>query len=380
MNSFALQPQSVSSKTNFWMIRTKRGFFFDEFLQKKFIAIGWNLITKSMIEPNKLTPTIEAGLKDDIKENYEEKKPGTALQKCVKFCNTLKEGDIAVIVGKDKVALAVIGEYFEEMSSDTSVENEKKINLLVEQAHYGVDLFTCPYTKRRKISVIKIIPDPEIISPYLQAALARNWHSLCNLNEYAELILSSCLDTFFFKNSFTITFRIRKQNDINVLELANFISGIARLLTNNQPEKVSIKTALHSPGDIILQFVGDLYDYINLLVCYVMIFGGKYGNIEFNSVFSMIMRFFNRKQLEHQNEVTLKQQELKNSLLEEQVKSASLDNLKKMIELGIVDLEQLASISKNLEVELDYETTKQLQSLMMLDKGDHCDRKCNDEN
>ena len=380
MNSFALEPQSVSSKTNFWMIRTKRGFFFDEFLQKKFIAIGWNLITKSMIEPNKLTPTIEEGLKDDIKENYEEKKPGTALQKCVKFCNTIKEGDIAVIVGKDKVALAVIGEYFEEMSSDTSVENEKKINLLVEQAHYGVDLFTCPYTKRRKISVIKIIPDPEIISPYLQAAIARNWHSLCNLNEYAELILSSCLDTFFFKNSFTITFRIRKQNDINVLELANFISGIARLLTNNQPEKVSIKTALHSPGDIILQFVGDLYDDINLLVCYVMIFGGKYGNIEFNSVFSMIMRFFNRKQLEHQNEVTLKQQELKNSLLEEQVKSASLDNLKKMIELGIVDLGQLASISKNLEVELDYETTKQLQSLMMLDKGDHCDRKCNDEN
>ena len=141
MNSFALQPQSVSSKTNFWMIRTKRGFFFDEFLQKKFIAIGWNLITKSMIEPNKLTPTIEAGLKDDIKENYEEKKPGTALQKCVKFCNTLKEGDIAVIVGKDKVALAVIGEYFEEMSSDTSVENEKKINSQYERFWYMLPQF-----------------------------------------------------------------------------------------------------------------------------------------------------------------------------------------------------------------------------------------------
>lgn len=380
MNSFALKPQSVSPKTNFWMIRTKRGFFFDEFLQKQFIAIGWNLITKSMVEPDKLTPTIEAELKDGIKENYEEKKPGTALQKCIRFCNTIKEGDIAVIVGKDKVALAVIGEYFEDISSDTSVESEKKTNLLIEQAHHGVDSFTCPYTKRRKISVIKIISDPEVISPYLQAAIARNWHSLCNLNEYAELILSSCLDTFFFKNSFIITFRIRKQKDINVLELADFISGIARLLTNNQPEKVSIKTALHSPGDIILQFICDLYDQINLVVCYLVIFGGKYGNLEFNSVLSMIMNLINRKQIKLQNELALRQQELKNNLLEEQVKSASLDNLKKMTELGVVDFEQLASISKNLEVELDHETTKQLQSLVRLDEGEHCNQKCDDEN
>ncbi len=29
---------NIDKNTNFWMIRTKRGFFFDEFLQKQYIA------------------------------------------------------------------------------------------------------------------------------------------------------------------------------------------------------------------------------------------------------------------------------------------------------------------------------------------------------
>ena len=39
----------IDEDTNFWMIRTKRGFFFDEFVTQGFIAIGWNSITGSMV-------------------------------------------------------------------------------------------------------------------------------------------------------------------------------------------------------------------------------------------------------------------------------------------------------------------------------------------
>lgn len=31
---------TISDTTNFWMVRTKRGFFFDEFLKEEYIAIG----------------------------------------------------------------------------------------------------------------------------------------------------------------------------------------------------------------------------------------------------------------------------------------------------------------------------------------------------
>lgn len=40
---------TISDTTNFWMVRTKRGFFFDEFLKEEYIAIGWNLVRKAMI-------------------------------------------------------------------------------------------------------------------------------------------------------------------------------------------------------------------------------------------------------------------------------------------------------------------------------------------
>ena len=40
---YFLSIPSIDKNTNSWMVRAKRGFFFDEFLREEFIAIGWNL-------------------------------------------------------------------------------------------------------------------------------------------------------------------------------------------------------------------------------------------------------------------------------------------------------------------------------------------------
>ena len=60
------------------MVRAKRGFFFDEFLREEFIAIGWNLLSKSTLSVS-LTSSQSKYLKKKIKEVYNESKPGTAL-------------------------------------------------------------------------------------------------------------------------------------------------------------------------------------------------------------------------------------------------------------------------------------------------------------
>ena len=64
MDSFdqLLSIPRISKDTNFWMVRAKRGFFFDEFLRKEYIAIGWNSISKSMIS-DRLTRSQENTLK-----------------------------------------------------------------------------------------------------------------------------------------------------------------------------------------------------------------------------------------------------------------------------------------------------------------------------
>ena len=62
---------TISDTTNFWMVRTKRGFFFDEFLKEEYIAIGWNLVRKAMIS-DELSPAQSKELKTSLKniKNY----------------------------------------------------------------------------------------------------------------------------------------------------------------------------------------------------------------------------------------------------------------------------------------------------------------------
>ena len=49
---------SIKNDTNFWMVRAKRGFFFDEFIRNEFIAIGWNSVTKAMISQKSYSKSV----------------------------------------------------------------------------------------------------------------------------------------------------------------------------------------------------------------------------------------------------------------------------------------------------------------------------------
>jgi hypothetical protein len=337
------------------MVRAKRGFFFDEFLRKEYIAIGWNSILKSMIS-DRLTRSQESTLKAAIKEVYGESKPGTALNKCIRFCYELKDGDIAVIVDNNRVAFAYIGEYFEDLSPEFTPELEKEVHEQIAKAKPSIDKFDCPYIKRRKISIIKVLSVGDTISPYLQSAIARNWHSLSDLNEYSDLVLSGCFDAYVFRDKLTVTFRVRTKNEINVLDLSNFVLYAAKLLSDDHPENVHVKTTLHSPGDIILQIADFFQQNLLLLpICYMVIFGGKAGNYEFNSLISVIREVINRKYENDKKAIELRNLSAEADLKEQQALGQKLENLETMrrLQLSSVDdcAEPLATAAKNLEIE-----------------------------
>ena len=345
---------SIGNDTNFWMVRAKRGFFFNEFLSNGFIAIGWNSITKAMISQT-LTRSQSDGLKASIKETYGESKPGTALNKCIRFCYELKTGDIAVIVDNNRVAFAYIGEYYEDSSAGLTVELEKEVHSHIEKANPNTDAFDCPYVKRRKITLIKVMGENDTISPYLQSAIARNWHSLSDLNEYAELVLSGCFDTFVFRDKLTVTFRVRRKEEINVLDLANFVLSAARLLSDNDPQNVQVKTTLHSPGDVILQIWNFAQENaIPLLICYVAIFGGKVGNYEFNSLLGVIKSLINHKHDKEKQALEMRKLAAEAYLAEQEALGKKLENIERMRQLRLSTVEEcveaLAEASKNLEI------------------------------
>lgn len=345
---------SISTDTNFWMVRAKRGFFFDEFIRNEYIAIGWNAITKAMISQS-LTRSQSDKLKASIKDTYGESKPGTALNKCIRFCYELKTGDIAVIVDNNRIAFAYIGDYYEETSLNLTVELEKEIHSQIDKANPNVDFFDCPYIKRRKITIIKVLAADDTISPYLQSAIAKNWHSLSDLYEYAELVLSGCFDTFVFRDRLTITFRVRRKEEINVLDLANFVLCAAKLLSDDKPETVQVKTTLHSPGDVILQVWNFAQENaVPLLTCYLAVFGGKAGNYEFNSLVGVIKGFINRKHDAQKQELELRKMTAEVDLLEQEALSKKLENIEKLrqLQLSTVDscVAPLAVAADNLDV------------------------------
>ena len=365
---------SIKNDTNFWMVRATRGFFFDEFLRKEYIAIGWNSILKSMIS-DRMTRSQENTQKASIKEIYGESKPGTALNKCIRFCYELKDGDIAVIVDNNRVAFAYIGEYFEDLSSGFTPELEKEMHEQIAKANPNVDKFDCPYIKRRKISVIKVLSADDTISPYLQSAIARNWHSLSDLNEYSDLVLSGCFDTYIFKDKLTVTFRVRTKDEINVLDLSNFVLCAAKLLSEDHPERVHVKTTLHSPGDIILQ-IGDFFQQNPLLlpICYMAIFGGKIGNYEFNSLLGVIKGIVNHKYEKDKRNIELRKLSAEADLAEQQALGQKLENIETMrqLQLSSIDAyaEPLATAAKNLDIQPSSATIIDITEILKSQKED----------
>lgn len=345
---------SISESTNFWMVRTKRGFFFDEFINHEFIAIGWNSITSDMIRPSLSKQQID-NLKESIKEDYGENKPGTALNKCIKFCYEIKNGDIAVIVDNGRVAFAYIRDYYEDKSPLFTVEHEIEVHGQIEKSNICLGAIACPYVKRRKIEVIKVMGENDTISPYLQSAIARNWHSLSDLNEHAETVLSGCFDTFIYSGNLTLTFRVKKRSNINVLDLSTFVLNAAKILSDDHPENVNVKTTLHSPGDIVLQvwnFVQD--NALPLLMCYMSVFGGKVGDYEFHSIIGLIKDAINSKYNKQKQDLELRKLSAEVDLIEQQALEKKLENIERQKQMHLTSIdtysEQLSIASENLEI------------------------------
>ena len=216
----------ISDTTNFWMVRSKQGVFYNEYVAGGYIAIGWNPLTEAVLSGSHDDDYYKQILKDS---NYPDKMPGTALNKCRRFIEEIKSGDIAMIVGRSEIAFATIGDYFEVDLDTATAEKELEIHTQIETGTYlGLN---CPYKKRRHISIISKV-DLSSAPPMVYKCLVSNHHSLSSLNEYADatgtnmrkLYLSAILDLCDRR---IVSFVIRDTNDAALVHrtLAQALEG-----------------------------------------------------------------------------------------------------------------------------------------------------------
>ena len=86
-NILNFQLKVIPESTRFWMIRTQKGYFYNEFISRNFVAIAWNNID----ECTDFTQNSREQLKDEIIINFPEiKRPSTVINKCNNFINEVK--------------------------------------------------------------------------------------------------------------------------------------------------------------------------------------------------------------------------------------------------------------------------------------------------
>lgn len=325
-NSFEIP--KINDDINFWMIRTKQGFFYDEFVKDSFIALAWNIID------NRTDFTNTDILSKTIKSYYPEvKRPKTVINKCMHFILDVKEGDIILIPSKGTsyISIAIAGPYYEDTTKNYDTEKESISE--IENGVSKINQIKCPYKKRRHISIIKTLPSA-LINYHLYRSLT-SYHGICNLKEYATAILNHAYPCYFYNDDLHLTFNIRTTDAINIFDLSSFLNSTSQLFFNHlhvPSENIKATINLNSPGDISLWII-DAYHIIQsnaipLLIMLMILTGGSISTSSFDIETPSILKTI-KDILTIKTDIEIKKEELKAAKNEN--KSKELDNTLKKI-------------------------------------------------
>lgn len=244
------------------------------------------------------------------------------------------------------ICFAKVGSYYGDDSCTYKNEIEV-INRIDNKEDYGIQI-KCPYKKRRKISILKIVSGQRINANLYKALIS--YHGIDNIDKYSDFVLSSIYNIYYRNNKISMVFNVEKKKNIDAFDLSSFICNCSKMfkLINNEV-KISTKANLNSPGDLILviQQYGSLgleilksHSFIIIAIAiWFSIVGGEIGPIKFNSILELMMKWKEHKLKMRSDELEISKKEL--DLLDEKLKNAASY------------LEEIKSSSDNLEINKD---------------------------
>lgn len=351
-----IEVPTIDSNVNFWMIRSKGGYFYDEYISNEFMALGWNFIDSST-SLNKDTLEI---LKQGIKERYGDKRPMLAINKCKRFISELKQGDYVLIpnVGSSEITIALVGEYYEEASLDyiKEITDIRKI----DNGECEIRSIACPYKKRRKIQILLKVSSKRIGYKLLRAI--STYHGLSEMNEYAEDILNCIYNCYEYKNNIMYTINIAKKERIKPRELSKLFWGVTESFCNIiDEEAVSVSVNLNSPGRMTVRLEAAYKKLkkgaIPLVAVYLFAFGGSGFGFEFPGLVDHVINAIKE----------MRMMDIEVEKAKEDLKGEQLDNYMKILEImesvkaGEIDIEK---------VETDLKTIQEMSDVLCFESNE----------
>lgn len=316
MDIFKLVP-NIPENRNYWLVRTQKGLYFEEYSEEGYIGIGWNRIS----DVNEIKYT-NRPIADIVRERYpKEKRPGYVESQINAFVKGMKSGDVVMIpsTGSYYVRFGEILEdeiYIEDLGEDNELigdESEEELN-----RDFNFDFEGCPYFKRRRVKWISRPIKRDLLDPYL-FKLFYTQNTIADANPYASYI-DRTLYSFFIKGDKAhLILNVTKKEDILAKDLSLLISSVLSSLDqsneitslNLDTDDVEIKLNVQSPGHI--ELIGSIPEIGIAAAVVFFVMGGSVsvGGVEVSveglvnkvSIFLENRRENRRIDLEHQREL-----------------------------------------------------------------------------
>lgn len=269
----------VSSKINYWLIRTQSGDLYENFRSNSIIALGHNSVPLSLL--NKVSEEfgnnrkgIVKAIKNQVLKVHKEQNtevtglgmPNATLisNQIYKFVYEIKKGDIVIIPSKNSDYTS-FGEVSESFISSYSQEELSKLDL---------NFFLIKKVKWLK-EFTRTSLDPSLYRVFT-AHQAVN-----NVGVYKEQIQRSIKDFFVLENEAHYVLNVGKESNIPAKELfslgydlIDFIDGFSKEYGLDIDSKdIQVTINLNSPGPIDLK--SGTYKVILMAGLIITMFGGK---------------------------------------------------------------------------------------------------------
>jgi hypothetical protein len=308
---------------SYWLIRTMDGDYYDEYVSKGFVAIGYDDVSlrevklaasKGEAAHRELTAIIES--KDSKQAKDKQRNAGYASSQLLTFCTKVEVDDIIVIPSRSsgRICIGTASSKMFEIDSAPKGEN------------------SCPFKKRVEVKW----GDKEYfrhgLNPKMQLMFSSR-HIISKVNAYSELIDSSVHNFYQKGDRCYLVLRVNAQGNVSASDMSAVFELLALLeefaQEQNLPyraDDIQIKVCVQSPGDIVMSASPAIILALGAIV--VLIFGGAYKrngeDIEISTpgILEGISNFLDRRQ-----------DRIKSRNLTEKLKNMQIEDPSDLIEL-----------------------------------------------
>lgn len=236
--------QNVNPDKHYWFFRTMGGLYYDEFVSKGYIAIGYNeIIMKDLTDLPKHDGQARTFIKSRFYEygnKLTDSKAAKAAGQIVKFYRELAVGDVVVAPSFQSRKYA-IGVIISEMYEDSGDHLDQE----------------CKFVKRRKVNWLKEAFRHELDAKAILAF--GNQQTMSSIDDYAEFI-DRKISMLYNKGDKTyLVLRVNQDKGLTWDDFC-FISDLGELFESVSKENglgidlsdIQMTVNVQSPGDIML--------------------------------------------------------------------------------------------------------------------------------